>query len=811
MNSNGSRFVLLQGAPSFRSAARGCAWDADAGALTLARRDQPRLPRVAPARFDELWQAAEPWVLDDHGQLGRLSADRRRIECSLDRLGSRWEPLLAERDPADGIAADLGGAVLDPVDAPAGMRFTDLHLGGSGLLAAAWTDGLAVHGVTLVHLRRRWQQRLAVGGLVGAPRRVWVDAQDRAWLLTEAELVLLRGGPLPQPYQAQPGRFEPEVLNPDPLRELWRQALPAHGGLLGMAAGEARLFVLTRRDTGQAGQGTVLARVLADDAQAAWTRYTLPATLPAATDLAALDDERVLLLHPLVDGAARGQARDCALLQLAPEAPASTRATLLPERWPRRSEAGVRFVRHRDNRPRTRTEDGVRRLHRLAQARFVPEGEALLDELLDAGTPGVQWDRLVLEACVPPGCRLAIDAVASDEREPRPGEPPPALLPQPPLQPVPGASELPWADNAAAAHVGRLGGAAAEHGATRWELLLQRPDGAVRQLSGRYLRLRLRLAGDGRHTPAVFVLRAWYPRFSWQAQVLPEVMRQQQLPDAADHGPANGADLRERVLAAFEGLWTPIEDRVGAAEMLLSPRTAPAAHLPELARWLAQRLPAAWPLERQRRWVAEAGARQRGHGTIKGLVLALDALTDGAVRRGQVVPVEHWRLRRTLATVLGIDMDDTKHPLTLGTGLSGNSRVGDTLILSEDHAKEFLALFAPELARPGFEQAVVQQVFDDFARRLTVVLHGPARELARVVAEALPGLVPATVRWAVRESDHPFVLGLSPLLAIDTYLERQPPPQPVVLERTRLGRGDLLRNPVALSPEHALPVFDDED
>jgi phage tail-like protein len=809
MNSNGTRFILLQGAAAFRARGEGCAWDAQAGALALARHDTPRLPRLPAERLRALWEAAAPWVLDDHGQLGRIADDGRRIEFSLDRLGARWQPLQAERDPADGIAEDLVGAVLDVVDAPTGARFTDLHLGGSGLLAAPWSDGAAAHGVTLVHLRRRWQQRIAVPGLTGAPRRAWVDADDRVWLVTEGELTLLRGGPLPQPYQAQAGRFEPEVVNPDPLRVLWQQALPPHGGLLGLAASDGRLFVLTRQPGGGAPRMAVLARALRDDDQAAWTTYALAASIPLATDLATLDDERVLLLQPFEEGATRGQARDCALVQLPLTTAASTRGSLLHERWPRRSEAGVRFVRHRDNLPRTRTEDGVRRLHRLAQARFAPTGAALIEQPLDSGMPGVHWDKLVLEACVPPGCTLLVDAAATDLPTPPESAAESWLLPQPAPLAVPAVSELPFADSASAAHARLLGPGGHGDGAALWELLLQRPAGAVRQLTGRYLWLRIRMTGDGRHTPAVFALRAWFPRFSWQEQYLPEHMRQQQLPAPDDTGPANGADVRERVLAAMEGLWTPIEDRIAAAELLVSPHTAPAAQLPELARWLAQRLPAAWPAARQRRWIAQAGARQQAHGTIRGLALALDTLTDGAVRRGQVIPVEHWRLRRTLATVLGIDMDDAAHPLTLGTGLSGNSRVGDTLILSEDHAKEFLALFAPELARPGFEQQVVQQVFDDFARRLTVVLHGPARALAKLVAESLPALVPATVRWAVRESEHPFVLGLSPLLGIDTYLEREPPPRPVVLNRSVLGGGDLLRNPIALSPEHALPVFED--
>ena len=38
------------------------------------------------------------------------------------------------------------------------------------------------------------------------------------------------------------------------------------------------------------------------------------------------------------------------------------------------------------------------------------------------------------------------------------------------------------------------------------------------------------------------------------------------------------------------------------------------------------------------------------------------------------------------------------------------------------------------------------------------------------------------------------------------YLEKEPAPERIQLNRTRLGRGHLLQNPVALAPELALPV-----
>ena len=85
-----------------------------------------------------------------------------------------------------------------------------------------------------------------------------------------------------------------------------------------------------------------------------------------------------------------------------------------PERWPRRSEAAVRFVRHRDNQVRHLANDGVVRLFRLAQARFVPHGRALLTPVFDAGTPDTVWDRLILDACIPAGCSVMVEAQAAD-------------------------------------------------------------------------------------------------------------------------------------------------------------------------------------------------------------------------------------------------------------------------------------------------------------------------------------------------------------------------------------------------------------
>lgn len=798
MDSNGTRFILLKGARDFRTAQLDCGWSAVAEAFTLTRQDQPRLPRLDPARTLELWAAATPYVLDDHNQIGRLSADRRTFEYSLKWPGENWQPVRATIE--GGIGKSAEAVTLDPVDAPAETAFTDLHLGGSGLVALPFSndahDETSKHGLLLTHLRRRWQSSCE---LPFKALRAWVDGEDRTWVVGENKIGLCRGTPLPQPYTPRADRFEPVNVNPDPLRLMWQTDLPEHGGVMALAADEEQLVILAKHKSDPATQ-VLLVRPLNSDPTAAFTVYSVPATVPLCSDITCLGKNQLLLLPPFAEGAGRGEERDCALLLFTASRSGAPLAQLLPERWPRFSEAGagqgVRFVRHRDNTPRTLTETGVEPLYRLAQARYPHQASAILTLPLDSGTPGTLWHRLYLEACIPPGCRIEVEAQAYevDKNRPRSWD----RQPQPGWLPI--SSELPFAQGNLAPVPEREG---------LFEVLLQRGNGVVRDLAGRYLRLRLTLSGDGRHTPAIYAIRAWYPRFSWQTHFLPGHFHQQApLPATSPAEPeaANGADLRERLLACFEGLMTPIEERIAAAETLLYPDATPAPFLPWLAELNATRLPRHWPEPRQRLWLEKQGELQQQRGTYGGLVKALDIITDGGVRRGEVVPVELFRLRRTLATVLGISMDDANHPLTLGTGQSGNSIVGETLILSDENSREFLALFAPELAKGKFEKQVVEHLFDKYARRLTVVLHGPARRQRQVVAEALPGLVPAMVQWNIMESDHPFVLGLSPLLRIDTYLEREPKPERVRLNHTRLGRGHLIQNPVALAPEYARPV-----
>ena len=116
-----------------------------------------------------------------------------------------------------------------------------------------------------------------------------------------------------------------------------------------------------------------------------------------------------------------------------------------------------------------------------------------------------------------------------------------------------------------------------------------------------------------------------------------------------------------------------------------------------LSSWIGLTFDTAFPEPRRRALLAAAPELYRARGTPRGLGMAIDVATGGAVSSGEVVVLEDFRLRRTFATILGADLADEDDPLMAGLVSSGNSFVGDTLFLGEEHRKEFLALFSAGL------------------------------------------------------------------------------------------------------------------
>jgi hypothetical protein len=198
--------------------------------------------------------------------------------------------------------------------------------------------------------------------------------------------------------------------------------------------------------------------------------------------------------------------------------------------------------------------------------------------------------------------------------------------------------------------------------------------------------------------------------------------------------------------------------------------------------------------------IGRATALYRQRGTLAGLAGMLDVVTDDGVRRGDLVIVEQFRLRRTFATILGADLADEDDPLTRGVAVSGNSYLGRTFHLGEGEQREFLALFRPEVIATTAEAGQVAALLDRFANRATVLVHREMNEdrlrlTRRVVQQESPAHVETTVLVAGR----PLIVALSSLLGVDSYLRARPPRPEAELQASRLGSA-FLRDAASLDP-----------
>jgi phage tail-like protein len=266
---------------------------------------------------------------------------------------------------------------------------------------------------------------------------------------------------------------------------------------------------------------------------------------------------------------------------------------------------------------------------------------------------------------------------------------------------------------------------------------------------------------------------------------------------------ATPADFTARLLANFEGVLTQLEDRVAAAHLFSDPQATPEVHLDWLAGWIGVAFDPALPAERRREWLRAAPELSRRHGTREGLRLALDVATGGAVSGGEVIVVEDFRLRRILATLLGVDLVDEHDPLLPGLRISGNSVVGDTLIVGSREGSELAALFAEEATfedDAGAESAALA-FLGRLAHRATVLVHQQvqAQDFA-LIRRVVQLESPAHVQVRVANASWPLLVGVSSLLGVDTYLGPPRQPLPVRVQRTVVGLGDRLMGAALLDP-----------
>ncbi len=347
-----------------------------------------------------------------------------------------------------------------------------------------------------------------------------------------------------------------------------------------------------------------------------------------------------------------------------------------------------------------------------------------------------------------------------------------------------------------------LGATPVENRQGLFMVLVQRAGTVVRNLSGRFLGIRVELHGDRRSTPEIAALRVWGSRFSYVKNYLPELYRENKFSPAADQtGASTRRDFFERFVNIFEAQLTRIEDRVANSYLLTRPEATPDDALDWLGGWVGLS-PTGYPPDRRRARLLAASSLHQKRGTVPGVTQALDIATNGLCSRGAVIVVEDFRLRHIFATILGANLAIQNDPLLPGFSGSSNSFVGDTLFLGNPRDQaEILALFSAELPETSAEQAQVQQFYDSLANRMTIFIHNQVETVdVNLVQRIVQHEKPAHVAAAVRIATQPFMVGLAALLGVDSYLAPAPPRDPVVLGTSQIGRYNMVIQAPSLDP-----------
>lgn len=254
-------------------------------------------------------------------------------------------------------------------------------------------------------------------------------------------------------------------------------------------------------------------------------------------------------------------------------------------------------------------------LQGIDQPRYHPAAAFVLPAF-DGKERDCTWDRLCLDACIPAETAVRVYTRAANDANLLQSQ---AFLPEPDLYLRGSGAEVPYYDPYADLVLG-------PGSAGTWELLFQ-------EARGRFLQIRVEVSGNGRDTPRLRALRAYYPRFSYPRHYLPAVYLED----------AESAGFLERFLSNPEGFFTEIEGKIGNVGVLLDARTAPPDTLDWLASWVglildplwgdiqkrrAAGVPGAAPPDRRRLFIRFAMRLYARRGTPDGVRLALELLLD---------------------------------------------------------------------------------------------------------------------------------------------------------------------------------------
>jgi phage tail-like protein len=332
-----------------------------------------------------------------------------------------------------------------------------------------------------------------------------------------------------------------------------------------------------------------------------------------------------------------------------------------------------------------------------------------------------------------------------------------------------------------------------------WELLFQ-------QAHGCYLQIKLVLAGNGRATPQLRALRAYYPRFSYPKRYLPAVYEED----------AESASFLERLLANPEGFYTEIEGKIAEVSALFDARSAPAEVLNWLAGWVGLVLDPLWariqerrqpagqePMrpvpDRRRLFIRYARKLYDRRGTPDGIKFALHLLLhpclEATLRRFKAAAVKPNPALRDELNRLGLpyptavmseeQLEDLLHDYVLTPNRPSKVRIVERFLTREGRAA---VAGDPTRARTA---ASTEDTIQASAHRFSVLVpEGLPPEEAAMVERIVRLEKPAHTLFDVRRYWDYFRVGEA-RLGIDTVLGEEGRFVPIVLGRDYLAEGYL--------------------
>ncbi|GGQ08559.1 phage tail protein [Streptomyces roseolilacinus] len=345
-------------------------------------------------------------------------------------------------------------------------------------------------------------------------------------------------------------------------------------------------------------------------------------------------------------------------------------------------------------------------------------GGSYVTTLIDSGIPRCRWHRVRVDADVPAGTSVRTEIVVTEDGH---------------------HEESDW--QAAAPGVG---------------------DFLVDQPPGRFLRLRLRLSGDGGATPVVHRIRLDFPRTT-SADLLPPAFRQD---PAAD-------DFTERFLSLFDATFAELDRAIERYPALLDPAGVPDRVLPWLAGLLGLSFEAGWDARTRRALLAAAPELYRRRGTPWALREAVRIVFGVAPVVDEQAADRRWaRLR---AAPGGAGPDRGLGSVRLFGRSASRFRVGGS------------ALGAAPLRAFGDPDA---DPLTAHAHRFRVLLPDGSADV-RALRRLVERQAPAHTVGSVRTGGAGFVVGSRSTVGVDTAFV--PLPVPVLGGSLRLNRDGVLR------------------